>query len=375
MQRKTFTRLSTAWAAAALMGSAAISAHAAEPILIGVPIPMTGPNTQYGDEVKAGLLTAVETMNAAGGMNGREYKPVFIDDACEPKQAVPAANRVLNSGAKFAIAHVCSGVTVPASKIYEEEGIVAITPGATAPQVTDGLKGHHFFRTIGRDDQQGPFAAKFIVDKLKPKAVAVLHDKQTYGAGVAQHVKNTLDSLKAPVVMYDGINAGDSDYSAVITKLKTIKPDVVFFGGYPPEMGLLLRQAKEQGLQTQFMGAEGAFNQSLVEIAGPALDGMLFTYPADFSARAENQAIVQAFEKAQRPANGAYQMPAYAAVQVLHESMKAVGTDPKKVAEYMHSNRFNTVIGPVAFDRKGDLKNFDFVVFKLDKNGQRKLVR
>ena len=144
---------------------------------------------------------------------------------------------------------------------------------------------------------------------------------------------------------------------------------------YPPEMGLLLRQAKEQGLQTQFMGAEGAFNQSLVEIAGPALEGMLFTYPADFSARAENQAIVQAFEKAQRPANGAYQMPAYAAVQVLHESMKAVGTDPKKVAEYMHSNRFDTVIGPVAFDRKGDLKNFDFVVFKLDKNGQRKLVR
>ena len=136
-----------------------------------------------------------------------------------------------------------------------------------------------------------------------------------------------------------------------------------------------LRQAKEQGLQTQFMGAEGAFNQSLVEIAGPALEGMLFTYPADFSARAENQAIVQAFEKAQRPPNGAYQMPAYAAVQVLHESMKAVGTDPKKVAEYMHSNRFDTVIGPVAFDRKGDLKNFDFVVFKLDKSGQRKLVR
>jgi len=372
MQRTTFLRASIALAAATLMGTASA---APEPILIGVPAPMTGPNTQYGDELKAGVLTAIETLNAAGGLNGRPYQPVLIDDACEPKQAVPAANRVINSGAKFAVAHVCSGVTVPAAKIYEEEGIVAITPGATAPQVTDNLKGSYFFRTIGRDDQQGPFAASFIAARLNAQTIVVLHDKQTYGAGVAQHVKASLEKLGANIALYDGINAGDSDYSAVITKLKTIKPDVVFFGGYPPEMGLLLRQAKEQGLQTQFMGAEGAFNQSLVEIAGPALDGMLFTYPADFSARAENQAIVQAFEKAQRPANGAYQMPAYAAVQVLHESMKAVGPDPKKVAEYMHSNRFNTVIGPVAFDRKGDLKNFDFVVFKLDKSGQRKLVR
>ena len=372
MQRTTFLRASIALAAATLMGTASA---APEPILIGVPAPMTGPNTQYGDELKAGVLTAIETLNAAGGLNGRLYQPVLIDDACEPKQAVPAANRVINSGAKFAVAHVCSGVTVPAAKIYEEEGIVAITPGATAPQVTDNLKGRYFFRTIGRDDQQGPFAASFIVARLNAQTIVVLHDKQTYGAGVAQHVKASLEKLGANIALYDGINAGDSDYSAVITKLKTIKPDVVFFGGYPPEMGLLLRQAKEQGLQTQFMGAEGAFNQSLVEIAGPALEGMLFTYPADFSARAENQAIVQAFEKAQRPANGAYQMPAYAAVQVLHESMKAVGTDPKKVAEYMHSNRFDTVIGPVAFDRKGDLKNFDFVVFKLDKSGQRKLVR
>jgi len=372
MQRTTFLRASIALAAATLMGTASA---APEPILIGVPAPMTGPNTQYGDELKAGVLTAIETLNAAGGLNGRPYQPVLIDDACEPKQAVPAANRVINSGAKFAVAHVCSGVTVPAAKIYEEEGIVAITPGATAPQVTDNLKGSYFFRTIGRDDQQGPFAASFIAARLNAQTIVVLHDKQTYGAGVAQHVKASLEKLGANIALYDGINAGDSDYSAVITKLKTIKPDVVFFGGYPPEMGLLLRQAKEQGLQTQFMGAEGAFNQSLVEIAGPALDGMLFTYPADFSARAENQAIVQAFEKAQRPANGAYQMPAYAAVQVLHESMKAVGPDPKKVAEYMHSNRFDTVIGPVAFDRKGDLKNFDFVVFKLDKSGQRKLVR
>lgn len=372
MQRTTFLRASIALAAASLMGAASA---APDPILIGVPAPMTGPNTQYGDELKAGVLTAIETLNAAGGMNGRPYEAVLIDDACEPKQAVQAANRVLNSGAKFAVAHVCSGVTVPAARIYEDEGIVAITPGATAPQVTDNLRGHHFFRTIGRDDQQGPFAASFITARLNPKTVVVLHDKQTYGAGVAQHVKASLEKLGTPVALYDGINAGDSDYSAVITRLKTLKPDVVFFGGYPPEMGLLLRQAREQGLQTRFMGAEGAFNQSLVEIAGPALEGMMFTYPADFSQRPENEAVVQAFEKAKRPANGAYQMPAYAAMQVLHKSLQAVGPDPKKVADYMHASRFDTVIGAVAFDTKGDLKNFEFVVFELSKDGSRRLVR
>ena len=374
MQRTTFIRLSVSLAAA-MQVSATAQAQSKEPILIGVPAPMTGPNTQYGDELKAGLMTAIEAFNAAGGVNGRLYKPILIDDACEPKQAVPAANRVVNSGAKFAVAHVCSGVTVPASKIYEEEGIVAITPGATAPQVTDNLKGHYFFRTIGRDDFQGPFAAKFIATKLKPKSVVILHDKQTYGAGVAQHVKAALDKEKVPVLAYEGINAGDSDYSAVITKLKTMKPDLVYFGGYHPEMGLLLRQAREQGLKVRFMGPEGVFNQGLIEIAGPAVEGMLFSFPADFSERPENKAIVEAFKKANRPANGAYQMPSYAAMQVLDKSIKAVGADPKKVADYMHANSFDTTIGKVAFDAKGDLKDFEFVVFELAKDGSKKALK
>lgn len=375
MQRIAFVRASIALAVATILGGVSLQATAADPILIGVPAPMTGPNTQYGDELKAGVLTAIEMLNASGGMQGRPYEPVLIDDACEPKQAVQAANRVLNSGARFAIAHVCSGVTVPASRIYEDEGIVTITPGATAPQITDNLKGHYFFRTIGRDDQQGPFAASFITTRLKPKSVVVLHDKQTYGAGVAQQVKTWLEKLGTPIALYDGINAGDSDYSAVITKLKTIKPDVVFFGGYHPEMGLLLRQAREQGLQTRFMAAEGAYNRGLYEIAGAAVEGMMFTYPADFSKRPGNERIVQAFQQANRPADGAYQMPAYAAMQVLHQSMLAVGPNPKKVADYMHSNSFDTVLGPISFDRKGDLKNFEFVVFELAKDGSRTQVR
>jgi len=362
-----FTPLAVALGALALAGSV----HAADTIKIGIPQPMTGPNTQYGDQIQAGALTAIETINAKGGVKGKQLEPILIDDGCEPKQAVPAANRVVNSGAKFAVAHACSGVTVAAVNVYEQEGIVGITPGATSPLVTDTIKPHFFFRTIGRDDQQGPFAADYIAKTVKPKTVAVLHDKQTYGSGVATQVKNTLEKDKVNVVMFEGINVGDSDYSAIITKLKSAGVDFVYFGGYHPELGLLLRQSREQGLNVQFMGPEGTANQDLVAIAGPAIEGLLVTLPADFTKRPGNEAIVKAFEAKKRNPDGAFQMPAYAAVELIADGINAVGEDPAKVADYLHSHAFDTSIGKVEYDAKGDLKNFEFAVFKWDKDGKK----
>lgn len=358
---------------ALLLGALTIggAACAADTIKIGIPQPMTGPNTQYGDQIQAGALTAIETINAQGGVKGKKLEPILIDDGCEPKQAVPAANRVVNSGAKFAVAHACSGVTVAAVGVYEQEGIVGITPGATSPLVTDTTKPHYFFRTIGRDDQQGPFAANYITNTIKPKKVAVLHDKQTYGSGVATQVKNTLDKNGVPVALFEGINVGDSDYSAVITKLKSAGVDFVYFGGYHPELGLLLRQAREQGLNVQFMGPEGTANQDLVAIAGPAIEGLLVTLPADFTKLPGNEGVVKAFKDAKRDPDGAFQMPAYAAIQLIVDGINAVGEDPAKVADYLHKNTFNTAIGKVEYDAKGDLKNFEFAVYKWDKAGKK----
>ncbi|MGS1011387.1 high-affinity branched-chain amino acid ABC transporter substrate-binding protein [Achromobacter anxifer] len=361
------TPVAMALGALALAGAA----HAADTIKIGIPQPMTGPNTQYGDQIQAGALTAIETINAKGGVKGKKLEPILIDDGCEPKQAVPAANRVVNSGAKFAVAHACSGVTVAAVKVYEEEGIVGITPGATSPLVTDTIKPHFFFRTIGRDDQQGPYAAGYIAKTLKPKKVAVLHDKQTYGSGVATQVRDALGKEGVNVAMFEGINVGDSDYSAIITKLKSAGVDLVYFGGYHPELGLLLRQSREQGLKVQFMGPEGTANQDLVAIAGPAIEGLLVTLPADFTKLPGNESIVKAFKDAKRDPDGAFQMPAYAAVQILADSINAVGEDPAKVADYMHKTAFNTGIGKVEYDAKGDLKNFEFAVYKWDKDGKK----
>src|SRR5690606_21668748 len=345
------------------------SALAADTIKIGIPQPMTGPATQYGDQIQAGALTAIEAINDAGGIKGQKLEPLLIDDGCEPKQAVPAANRVINAGAKFAVAHACSGTTVPAVNVYEQEGIVAITPGATSPLVTDTIKPHYFFRTIGRDDQQGPFAAKYITNTLKPKTIAILHDKQTYGTGVANQVRDSLKEAGLDTSFYEGINVGESDYSAVITKLKSLDPDLIYFGGYHAELGLLLRQAREQGLKTQFMGPEGVANQDLVAIAGPAVEGLLVTLPADFTKLPGNEKVLENFKNAKRSPDGAFTLTAYAAVQILADSINAVGADPKKVADYMHANAFKTAIGNVEYDAKGDLKEFEFAVFKWDKAG------
>src|SRR5690625_3397646 len=355
--------------AAVLAGMLAAGSATADTIKIGIPQPMTGPATQYGDQIQAGALTAIEAINAAGGVKGKQLEPLLVDDGCEPKQAVPAANRVINSGAKFAVAHACSGTTVPAVNVYEQEGVVAITPGATSPLVTDTIRPHYFFRTIGRDDQQGPLAANYIASVLKPETVAIIHDKQTDGSGVASQVRDSLGDTDIEIVLFEGINVGDSDYSAVITKLKSINPDLIYFGGYHAELGLLLRQAREQDLQTQFMGPEGVANQDLVAIAGPAVAGLLVTLPADFTKLPGNEQILEHFKTHNRSPDGAFTMTAYAAVQILVASIEAVGEDPDAVADYMHSNAFDTAIGKVEYDEKGDLKQFEFAVFKWDADG------
>ncbi|MCS3505831.1 branched-chain amino acid ABC transporter substrate-binding protein [Achromobacter sp. AGC78] len=353
-------------------GLAFASGAHAQTIKIGVVGPTTGAVTQYGDMVREGVDTAIERINAAGGVNGKKLEAVVIDDGCEPKQGPVAANRVVNSKIGFVVGHVCSGATIAAADIYNNEGVVMVTPSATAPAVTDGKNYEFIFRTIGRDDQQGPAAAQFILEKIKPKKAAVLHDKQSYGQGIATAVKNDLEKGGVPVAIFEGVNAGDSDYSAVITKLKAQGVDFVYYGGYHPEMGLLLRQAAEQGVKAKWMGPEGTGNPDINAIAGDAVEGMLLTLPADFTQNAANADIVKAFEAKKRNASGAFQMTAYAATQVIADGIKGAGSDdPTKVAKYLHANSFDTPIGKVSWNKQGDLTNFKFDVFTWHKDGSK----
>lgn len=351
---------------------ASSGAQAAGTIKIAVAGPFTGPLTQYGGMVSQGVDTEIEKVNAAGGVLGKKLVAVQMDDGCEPKQAPVVANRVVNDNIHYVVGHVCSGATIAATDIYNNNGVLMISPSATSPLVTDGKHYDMIFRTIGRDDQQGPVAGKFIAEKIKPKRVAVLHDKQSYGQGIATAVDHELKKDGINVVLFEGINAGESDYSAVITKLKSLNVDFVYYGGYHPEMGLLLRQGAEQGLKARFMGPEGVGNSQIAGIAGPAVEGMLLTLPADFTKNPENAAVVKAFKDKGRDPGGAFQLTSYAAMEAIVDGIKGVGADdPVKVAAYLHSHTINTPIGKIAWNKQGDLTQFKFDVFVWHKDGSK----
>lgn len=351
-----------------LMSSAAY----AETIKIAVAGPFTGALTQYGTMVKEGVDTAIEQINANGGVLGKQLEAVVVDDACEPKQGPVVANRIVNDGINYVVGHVCSGATIAATSIYNDEAIVMVTPSATAPAVTDGKNFDFIFRTIGRDDQQGPAAAQFIIDQIKPDLVAVLHDKQSYGQGIAAAVRSELEKAGINIAMFEGINAGDSDYSAVITKLKSSGADFVYYGGYHPEMGLLLRQGAEQALDAKFMGPEGVGNPDINAIGGESVEGMLVTLPADFTQDESNADIVKAFRDKGRDPGGAFQMTAYSATKAIADGIAGAGEDdPEKVADYLHANSIDTPIGTISWNDQGDLNSFKFDVFTWHKDGSK----
>ncbi|WP_373331682.1 branched-chain amino acid ABC transporter substrate-binding protein [Thiopseudomonas alkaliphila] len=368
--RKPTQRVTNVLAAMAMAGFAHYSL-AADPIKIALAGPVTGPVAQYGDMQAMGANMAIEQINQAGGVNGSQLQAVVYDDACDPKQAVAVANKIVNDGVKFVVGHLCSGSTQPASDIYDEEGILMITAASTIPELTE--RGHSMiFRTIGLDNMQGPTAGKYIVEQVKPQRVAVLHDKQQYGEGIATAVKHALDEAKIPVALFEGVTAGDKDFSALIAKMKKENVDFVYFGSYHPEMGMLLRQSAENNFNAKFMGPEGVGNSDITAIAGKASEGMLVTLPKAFDQDPKNADLVAAFKAKKQDPSGAFVFPAYSAVQVMADAMKSSKSDdPETVAEAIRQGRFDTPTGTLEFTEKGDLKDFNFVVYEWHADGSK----
>jgi branched-chain amino acid transport system substrate-binding protein len=350
-------------AVAALAGASSF-AVAADTIKIALAGPVTGPVAQYGDMQFIGAKMAIEQINKAGGVNGSQLEGVVFDDACDPKQAVAVANRIVNQEIQFVVGHLCSSSTQPASDIYEDEGILMVTAASTSPEIT--TRGYELvFRTIGLDSLQGPTAGKYIAEQVKPKKVAVIHDKQQYGEGIATAVRDVLREAGIDVPVFEGVTAGDKDFSALIAKLRQEGVDFVYYGGYHPELGLILRQSAEQGLKVGFMGPEGVGNSDISAIAGEASEGLLVTLPKAFDEDPRNAELVEAFKAKNEDPTGPFVFPAYAAVQIIADGIKLAGdTDTAKVAEALRANEFDTPTGVLSFDEKGDLQDFNFVVYK-----------
>ena len=181
-------------------------------IRVAVAGPLTGPNAAFGAQLKNGAEQAAADLNAKGGINGQKIELVFGDDVSDPKQGVSVANKFVGDKVQFVIGHFNSGVTIPASEVYQDNGIYMITPSATNPRVTErGM--WNVFRTCGRDDQQGEVAGKYIADKYKGKKIAVVHDKTTYGKGLADETRKAMANAGMKEALYEGINLGPKDLS------------------------------------------------------------------------------------------------------------------------------------------------------------------
>jgi branched-chain amino acid transport system substrate-binding protein len=338
-------------AAAALL---ALAGPARADIVIGVAGPMTGSYASFGAQMRAGAEQAVADLNAAGGINGQKLRLKVGDDACDPKQAVSVANDMAEDHAVFVAGHYCSGSSIPASSVYADEDIIQISPASTNPAFTDNRPGPGIFRLCGRDDQQGKVAGTYLANHFKGKNIAILNDKSAYGKGLADQTAAALHALGGKEVVNEAYTAGEKDYSALVSKLKAARVDVVYLGGYHTEAGLILRQMRDQGLHAQMLSGDAMNTQEFWSITGPIGAGTMFTFAPDPRNNPAAAKVVAEF-RAKKVNPEGYTLYTYAAIQAwaqAAQAAKSVEFDP--VVKALDSVTFETVIGKVRFDKKGD---------------------
>ena len=317
--------------------------------------PMTGDLAVFGEQLRYGAEMWEKDVNAKGGINGEKVKLEIGDDACDPKQAVAVANKMVGMGAVYVAGHFCSGSSIPASAVYSEAGVVQVSPASTNPKFTDEAKGDNVFRVCGRDDQQGEVAGAFIANNYKGKKVAVIHDKTAYGKGLADETKKAMNKAGVKETLYEAYTAGEKDYSALVSKLKANQVDVLYVGGYHAEAGIMAKQMRAQAMNTVILSGDALVTQEYWNITGDAGEGTLMTFGPDPMEKASAAAVVKKFKDAGLNPEG-YVLYSYAALQVFEQAAtQANSVKSKDLIKAMRSNTFDTVIGKIKFDKKGDV--------------------
>jgi len=356
-----------------LAGVLLFSGAAEAQIKIGVAGPITGANASFGAQLTQGVEQAAADINAAGGMLGQKIEVEPGDDVSDPKQGVSVANKFVGDGVHFVVGHFNSGVTIPASEVYSDNDVLFISPSATNPKVTD-RKLWDAFRTCGRDDQQGKLWADLALGELKDKKIAIVHDKTPYGQGLADAAKGFMNAGGKKEVLYEGVNVGEKDYSAIVSKIKAAGADYVMWGGLHTEGGLIVRQMRDQGMKTIMISGDGITDTEFASIGGPGVEGTLMSFGPEPRNNPAAKDVVAEFKAKGFEPQG-YTLYSYAAVQIIKQAAeKANSIDPHKVADVMHSGMaFKTVLGDISYDAKGDRTNLDYVWYVWKKQADGKI--
>ncbi|MBC7250332.1 MAG: branched-chain amino acid ABC transporter substrate-binding protein [Anaerolineae bacterium] len=357
--------------------------RAAEPIKIGLQAPITGEYAYEGEGFVKCVELVAEQINEAGGiLGGRKIEIVKCDDVGKPDESSKCANQLVSAGVVAVVGSYSSTCTEPASEIYNEAGLLHITPSSTATRLSQkGFK--RFFRVCFLDDRQGLFAANFMKDKLGAQKIGIIHDNSTYAQGLAEHTKRYAEEAGMEVVIFDAINPEDTDFKPILTKIMGLNPDAVYFTGYHPQGGLLLKQSKELGAEFKWVMGNACNNPELVEIAGlDAAKGAYITtepLPKDIPGEEAQKFYNDFLEKYGEPPASIWWVMSADALRVIVEAMKATNsTDSDKMAEYLHNEFKNypgvtgTIIG---FDEKGDRLGTVHEAYVITDSGEFEMVK
>ncbi|WP_137181405.1 branched-chain amino acid ABC transporter substrate-binding protein [Roseomonas sp. AR75] len=368
MLKRRTVMLGALGAPAILAGSRGALAQGSGPIRIATAGPMTGQYAAFGGQMRAGAEQAVADLNAAGGVLGRQLALEIGDDACDPRQAVSVANQMAGRRIALMAGHFCSGSSIPARDVYAEEGVLQISPASTNPRFTEEGK-WNTFRVCGRDDQQGQVAGRYIAQNMRDRNIAILHDNSAYGRGLAEETKKAMNAAGKQETLFSAYNPGERDYSAIVSRLQAANIGVVYVGGYHTESGLILRQAKERGMNITLIGGDALVTNEFWQITGAAGEGTLMTFSSDPRKRATAAQVVQAFRAKNVDPEG-YVLYTYAAIQIWADAAKKTnGVDPRRIAQALKAQGpWQSVLGEISFTEKGDVTVPDYV-FYVWKNG------
>ena len=361
---KRIAGLIAALAVAASMTACGDGGKESETTPVAIVGPVTGQYASFGAQMSNGGQMAVDDINAAGGVLGKKLDLDIGDDACDPKQAVAVANQMTANGVALVAGHYCSGSSIPASKVYAESNMVQISPASTNPAFTDDRAGPNIYRVCGRDDQQGGVAGKYLATHFADKKIAFIHDKTAYGKGLVDETKKALNAAGKNEEMYEAITAGEKDYSALVSKLKQADIDIIYFGGYHTEAGLIIRQMRDQGMDTILMGGDALITQEFWSITGPAGEGTLMTFSPDPRKNPAAAEVVKRFKDKGIEPEG-YVLYTYAAIQAWKQAAeKAKSVESAEVVKALNDTEFDTVIGKFKFNEKGDPNLPPYAVYR-----------
>lgn len=349
-----WTRSYSAAALALLLNASALHAE----ILIGSAAPITGKMAWFGEQHQRAVELAISEINERGGLLGQTVEFVTADDYCDAEQAIAAANKLIAHGVDVVIGHNCSGAAIPASKVYADAGVLMITGTATNPIITDqGFD--QTFRMVARDTLQGEMAAAYLAEQWADARIAILHDGEGYGQGLAEATRAELNARGVTEVLYGQITPGQADYSDSLARLQAADVEVLFYGGYQPEAALLIRQARDRGYDLELVGSDALVTEYFWHVAGPAAVGVRFVSMADPRTNPEAAPVVEKFRADGYEPEG-FTLYSYAAVEAWAQAVEQAGTvEPKAVAEALHSHEFDTVLGRIGFDDKGDVYGYE----------------